>query len=436
MQITIRADRDLRQSRQGTAGPEGYGVDIEIPSRSLRIGMYVSRLDRPWEDSPFLFQGFEITSRDEIEQLRELCRIVYVDPERGAEPYDVDSGSPPPPGNRIATAEPVGDGNAFVRDQLGRLTRELPRAVQVVGETRGYVADLLEEVRLGGSVNTRAARERVESIVESVVRTPNALVLLTSLKNKDTYTAQHCVNVSILAVVFGRHLGLPRAELELLGLAGLLHDVGKMRVPLKILNKPGRLSAEELAVMKRHPDLGRDILAQSSDLPAAVLDAAQFHHERSDGNGYPHGLTGDQISRLTMIVAIVDFYDAVTSDRVYHAGMAPHHALDMMYRRAPKAFDRDLFAEFMRCLGIYPVGSVVRLDTNEVGVVTTADPRRHLRPVVLLLLDPAQKPYNRPRYLNLANPIGGRTIRIASVIDPRDYPAHLTRVLQGEAALT
>lgn len=415
-------------------------MDIELPTRALRIGMYVARLDRPWANSPFLFQGFEITEQAELDQLRALCKTVFVDPERGSAPPDHVGASR----KAEASAGPhssQGSTGAMAAEQpvppdVVRLCEELPRALEVVQETRAYVSTMLEEVRLGRSVDCRTARHLVESIVESVVRTPNALALLTGLKHRDEYTAQHCVNVAILCVVFGRHLGLPPAELELLGLAGLLHDVGKMRVPLEILNKPGRLTADELAIMQQHPEIGADILSEATDLPRAVIEAAQLHHERADGTGYPFGMTGDRLSRTTMIVAIVDVYDAVTSDRVYHDGVAPHHALGMMYRKAPQSFDRKLFEEFMRCLGIYPVGSVVRLNTGETAVVTTADPRRHLRPVVLLLLDPEQRPYNRPRYLNLAIPIGGRSVRIESVVEPRDYPANLAGSVRGEAALT
>jgi len=414
-------------------------VDIEIPSGSLRIGMYVARLDRSWENSPFLFQGFCITEQAELDQLRALCKTVFIDPERGSSPAQY-SGAPdasPRPLKARAAEDASVEMMAeqSVPADIARLCRELPQAREIVDETRTYVAGMLEDVRLGRAVDTRTARQMVAGIVSSVVRTPNALALLTSLKHRDEYTAQHCINVSILCVIFGRHLGMSQAELELLGLAGLLHDVGKMRIPLAILNKPGRLTTQELAVMQQHPGFGHEILADAPGLPTAVLDAARFHHERADGSGYPEGLTGDRISRVTMIVAIVDVYDAVTSDRIYHDGMAPHHALSMMYNKAPQFFDRKLFEEFMRCLGIYPVGSVVRLDTGEVAVVTTADPRRHLRPVVLLLLDQQQKPYTRPRYLNLAVPIGGRSIRIQSVVEPRDYPANLAGSLRGEAAL-
>jgi len=405
-----------------SSSPHSSSSALKVYVGDLQLGMYVCELDRPWLETDFLLQGFPIHTENELLRLQETCQYVFVDLERTPEELRW----------RLLTrsagfghTNPVLSGKpAAVSREAVAFSEELARARRIYDESRRYVIRALDDARLGRAIDTRQARVLVKQMAESIVRNDHALVWLTQLKARDEYTLTHCINVSILALSFGRHLGLAQDSLIELGLGALLHDLGKMQVPLEILNKPGRLTAEEFAVMKKHPDYGYALLTRHDpDVSAAVLDIVRHHHERLDGQGYPDGLPADTISPLTRIATIVDVYDAITSDRVYHDGMTPHDALGNLFRWAPGNFDMQLVEEFIRCLGIYPVGSLVELNTGEVAVVATFNEAHRLKPTVLLILDPDKQPYPRRALLNLAN----------EHWENRDIPPAITRVLERDA---
>lgn len=397
----------------------------KISVDELRIGMYVSALDRPWEETRFLFQGFPVETEEQLDELRGLCEYVFIDTERAAEPRERLRTLKPGQGTTSQRQRAIHAGSAqheHTDEQDPKaLAQELGTARRVFEGTKGFVDTAMEDVRLGRSVDTDAARDNVSAIVNSVLRNASALMLMTNLKSRDEYTSIHCVNVCILSVAFGRHLELDADELNELGLGALLHDIGKMRVPLEILNKPGRLTEEEFEIMKRHSTIGREMLKNVEDLPPRSLDVVFSHHERADGSGYPQGLREGHISQFAMMVALVDVYDAVTSDRVYHAAISPHDALSMMYDHTPVAFDKTLYEEFIKCLGIFPVGSLVELNTGQIGMVMTVNRKRHLKPIVMLLLDPEKQPYLRRKLVNLATSVD------------EDDELHITRILESSA---
>ena len=241
-------------------------------------------------------------------------------------------------------------------------------------------------------------------MADSISRSPNAMLWLTHMKKRDEYTSIHCMNVCILALTFGRTLGLERKQLDMLGLGALLHDIGKMSIPMEILNKPGRLTDEEFEMIKSHSMNGYNLLRQKNDMPGEVLDIVRSHHERINGRGYPDGLTADFIGLLVQITSIVDVYDAITSDRCYHDGIAPHDALKNMFDWAGENFDADLVENFIKCLGIYPIGSMVELNTGHIGIVVSASEKARLRPIILVVINKNGKRYDVPRLLNLAHP--------------------------------
>ncbi len=387
----------------------------QLTVSELKLGMYVAELDRPWLESPFLFQGFPIRSYDEIDKLRECCDYVFVDFSQSHEwkPEEHDllaraSHEYPHPRytdgrHRFETRRINIDsirGKHHYRNSTS-FTDELKGAGRVYHKARDYIGSVLKDVRLGHSIDPEGAREMADAMADSIVRNENALAWLTMLKNRDEYTEMHSINVCILSLLFGRHLGLEVKELRLLGYGALLHDIGKMRVPLELLNKVDRLSDEEMAQIKLHPVHGRTILHEHVAVPEVVLEIAHSHHERVDGSGYPRGLKGGSISREAMIVSVVDVYDAITSDRVYHTGISPHEALNLMYSWAPASFPCELLEEFIKCLGIFPVGSIVELDSGEVGVVMTLNRRHHLHPIVVLVLDAHKQPYKQRKMINL-----------------------------------
>src|SRR5581483_11394596 len=316
-------------------------VKKKIGVQHLRLGMYVSELDRPWIESRFLFQGFEIRTQEELDELLRLCKYVYVETDVEYKDGQVRPRQPVP----VGTPDP----NEFAAKRIGleiidkfnehhrgapprytdraSLEEELPQARALVKDTKVLVDSILEDARLGRSLDSATAKKSVGGMVESVLRNPDALIWFNELKNKDAYTSEHSMRVCVLALTFGRHLELSEDELNILGIGALLHDVGKMQVPAEIINKPGRLSAEEFELMKSHVPRGVEILDRTPGIPAAAIDVARSHHERFDGSGYATGLKGEQISLFGQIGAIVDSYDAITSDRSYHKGMSPHDAL-------------------------------------------------------------------------------------------------------------
>lgn len=371
----------------------------KIDVKELAVGMYVAELDRPWLDTPFLFQGFPITTQEEIATLQRYCSFVYIDAEQ----------SRPAVGTGFALPAQQADSQRLNSSQQPVTRRqeqvtfdsELRQAATVYTKSKEYINTIFADVRLGRSIDTSEARELASSVVDSVVKNENALVWLSQLKNRDEYTTQHSINVCVLSVLFGRHLGLAPHDLRELGFGALLHDIGKMRIPLHILNKVEKLSAEEAALMRQHPEFGYQILKSSSDMSDAAIDIAYSHHERIDGSGYPRKMQGDAISLYAKIVSIVDVYDAITSDRAYHMGLSPHETLNLMYGWAPSSFNSELLQEFIRCLGIYPIGSIVELDTGEVGVVMTVNRSKLLRPLLTMVLDREKRPLSQRKLLNL-----------------------------------
>ena len=390
----------------------------------LCIGMYVVELDRPWLDSPFLFQGFPIRTQDELEQLRTCCEFVYIDREQSIE-WQV------PDAHGTVGTKPVRFATQGINRQSPRskieyhdkqgFSQTLPEAIMLYSAAKDYIGNVLEDVRLGNSIDTGGARALADRLAENIVKNENAMVWLTQLKNRDEYTSMHSLNVCVLSLLFGRFLGLKEEELCPLGLGALLHDVGKMRVPAHILNKPGRLDPQESRLMRRHPELGHALLKKHSDLHPAVLEIALSHHERFDGSGYPRGLKGKGLNHYALIVSIIDFYDAVTSDRAYHMGISPHEALNMIYATASKSFPRELIESFIQCLGIYPIGSLVELESGEVGVVMTVNRQRRLNPILTLVLDANKQPFPQVRMMNL------------ELQEQYDTPRRIKRILESNA---
>lgn len=374
----------------------------KVAAEDIELGMYVARLDRAWEESPFLFQGFVVSTAEELGQLRALCKFVFVDEDLSE--YEDRTLM------RSVEVKPQGKVRA-TRTEMHRVTEaehkltfetEVRKAAVLRTKTRDYVAKLFEDVRLGFAVDTETAKAVVHELVETITEDANTALWLTSLKNVHEYTAQHCINVSVLAIVFGKHLGFTQDQLKLIGLGALLHDVGKMNTPPEVLNKPGKLTAEEFEVIKRHPVDGYETMLATGNVPDQSLQIIKYHHERLSGRGYPDGLKGDQISTAVLMVAIADVYDAMTSERVYHEGLPAHDALKALYQVAPGEFGKKLMEEFIRCIGVYPVGSVVELFSGDIGIVMSVDPENKLRPLVMLVRDRDGCEYLPRRYVSLA----------------------------------
>ena len=286
--------------------------------------------------------------------------------------------------------------------QRGPLDVELQRARKLHGEANRVVKDMLADVRLGRQIDLEKVEPLVERMVDSIFRNQDALLPLARLKDHDHYTFQHSVSVCALLASFGRSMGLPRETIKEVAVGGLLHDVGKARVPSEILNKPARLTESEFAHMQSHVVQSILVLENTPGVSQITLDVAGQHHERFDGTGYPNRLQGEAISLYGRMGAIVDVYDAITSDRVYHKGMAPTAALGRLIEWSKYHFDPALVRAYVKSLGIYPTGSLVRLESGRLGVVREQHPDKAMQPKVEVFFHAQRQHYFKPELIDLA----------------------------------
>ncbi len=484
----------------------------------LQLGMYVAELDRPWLETPFLFQGFELRSQDELNQLKEHCQYVYIDTEQGPDlrrgagtdklpsrtkvlrveeerlkrefrellqspkhtrkagferkrpEYqdqatleeevsearkietdacevveqtfeDVRHGKPIDTDGAKQVVDRMVDSIVRNPDALVGLTRvahdygpykssqgvpveeELERAREIEGIAREVVDGALEKARSDEVIDAESAARLVDDMVASVERNPDGLVVLSQAKDAGRYTSLHSIRTCILVLSFGRHLALSKEQLITLGMGALFHDIGMVKLPSHILEKPVGLSKPEFALMKSHVRQGVDLLAESKGFPTEALQLVEQHHERNDGSGYPKKLAGELIGMSGAIGAIVDVYDAITSQRIYRSGISPEDALRRMYEWRHKDFHPDLVEEFIKCMGIFPIGSLVELNTGGIGVVITINRQRRLKPKVALVLQANKEPYAKRLIADLAEHRDrlGRELRIRRVLPTGSY---------------
>jgi HD-GYP domain-containing protein (c-di-GMP phosphodiesterase class II) len=406
----------------------------------LRPGMYISELDRPWLETPFLFQGFELQTSQEMELIKQHCKYVYIDVEKGADvlpshnraEYESRMRAIQVEEERIdRTVRQLADSPATPRsrpayvDQIP-LEQEIVRARKVETDAREVMHEVIQHVQKGKDFNIARATKAVTSMVESILRNPDAMVCLTYLRNINEYTALHSIRTCILGIAFGRHLVFTKDELITLGLGFLIHDVGMVKIPKEILTKPTGLNPQEFETMKRHVGWGVAILNKSGGVSPMAMQVVQQHHERRDGGGYPVRLKGDAISQAGLIGSIVDVYDAVTSDRSYSGGLSAEDALKRMYEWREKDFHPQLVEEFIRCMGIFPIGSLVELSTGSIGVVITINRARRLKPKVALVLTANKTPYEHKVITDLMEHTDGKgqEIKISRVLPVGSYGIH------------
>jgi HD-GYP domain-containing protein (c-di-GMP phosphodiesterase class II) len=387
----------------------------KIDARELQIGMFVSELDRPWSATNFLFQGFTLQNEADIEAVQNQCDYVYIDVSK-----------------QTVIQQPKVRDIVYSRDWLDK--REPPKkeacfedeifnATKVHKRASTVVKNFMQEVALGRGIDVALAKKVVAECVNSVMKSPDAMMWLTQLKKHDEYTSQHSMNVCIFSITLGRQIALSVPELNNLGLCGMMHDMGKMRIPLSVLNKPGRLTPKEFQVMNTHPTLGWQLLMSSTDMYGGAIDVAYTHHERLDGKGYPRGLSGEKIGLYTRIVAIVDAYDAITSDRVYQRGRTHLEGISILTKDADTHFDSGLTVKFIECLGIYPPGNLVEMSNGEIAVVIESHPQHKLLPKVVFLLDENKQPQTE-RLVDLAEmdlDHSGQPYKIKRMVRAEDY---------------
>jgi putative nucleotidyltransferase with HDIG domain len=366
-------------------------VERRVFVTDLEIGMYVSRLDCDWSDTPFPLQGLPITSREDIESLSRFCKYVFVDtqrqitPDRSLRPASVvvkrAAVAPRPAASlRLVSRHAYTDTASF--------DDEMPRARAAFDTVADFAVQMVDDLRQGRIVEPQAVEDAVRPMVESVLRSGDAFFWIESLRRRDGYTYQHAIGCSTLAAAFGRHMGFEGDAIVSLAAGGLLMDVGKSQLPEELLSRDGPLNDDEWDIARQHVDEGVAILDHSGVVDNEVRDMVATHHERFDGTGYPAGLAGTEIPLAGRMAAIIDTYHAMSTPRPYRAAVSQHVALRELYAGRDREFQGELVEQFQACLGVYPTGTLVELNTGEVAIVMVQNQSRRLQPRVAILTRP------------------------------------------------
>lgn len=402
---------------------------VKVSTSDLEVGMYVSNLDRPWLETPFMIQGFRLESKADIERLRQFCLYVYVDTQKSRIAADVAPRRVSRP--RRPTQELFPKRKLQVYEDANQWSEEYPRALQAVELLSVAIDDIFADVTKGQSVDIVRAKKSVEPMIDSITRNPDACIWLARMKQEDKYTYQHSLGASIWAVALGRQLGLPKSDLRTLAVGGLLFDVGKLRVDKELLNTNRPLTDDEFEQVRDHVRHGVEMIKGGALMNQDILDMVAHHHERHDGSGYPGGLKGDDIPVFARIAAIVDCYDAITSHRSYARALPPADAIKLLYEWRDRDFQQELVEEFIQAIGIYPAGTLVELSSGEIAVVVGEYRTRRLRPKVLVLLDAQKAPLAVPKIIDLLSMThteDNQPLDIVSSLQPDAYGIDMTAI--------
>jgi HD-GYP domain-containing protein (c-di-GMP phosphodiesterase class II) len=377
----------------------------QIPLNKIRLGMFIQEMQGTWMNHPFWRKSFKLENIDDLKKIvSSSLSGVVIDTDKG---LDVLEPAEPKPANENAIkADIVLDTPSTPATKITRVTaaEERERAAKIIKSSKSAVSSMFKEIRMGRAINTEGAMALVEEIANSVSRNEGALISLVRLKDQDDYTYMHSVAVCALMVALAKELDLSEAETRQAGLAGLVHDIGKVAISLDILNKPGKLTDEEFDKVKLHPVRGHEYLLQSVGIDEVALDVCLHHHEKVDGSGYPDKLAGDKISLFAKMGAVCDVYDAITSNRPYKEGWEPGVSLQRMAQWSKTHFDDVVFKAFVKSVGIYPIGSMVLMKSGRLGVVTDQSPKSLLTPIVKVFFSIRSKMRIPVEILDLSKP--------------------------------
>lgn len=365
-----------------------------IQVNQLHIGMYVDKLEGNWLDHPFWKTSFKLVDAKAIATIKDSgITQVWIDTSKGD---DIKSTSEPHTAVTLTVVSTQPE-----RRHITSLEDELEIARITLAKAKNATIDMFREARMGNSIKIAEAVPLVEQISQSVARNPAAMLSITRLKNKDDYTYLHSVAVCALMIALGKQMNY-KGDLHALGMAGLLHDVGKMAIPEAVLNKPDKLTDNEFNIVMSHPRRGWEILKDSFGVDEIALEVCLHHHERMDGKGYPDKLSGSNISLQARMGAVCDVYDAITSDRCYKKGWEPALALKKMAEWRGAHFDEEVFSAFIKTVGIYPTGTLVKLHSGRIGVVTDQSDKTLLQPKIKVFFSSTSNTPIPPKTIDLA----------------------------------
>jgi len=389
-----------------------------IPVSDLKVGMYISDLNSDWiPHSNFKKQG-KIKKEQVIEKIKQLgIKELYIDTYKGMGVSDAPSVAEVDQSNEAKLSK-AGQSTPLNKPKLG-LGEEMVAATKVHNEAIILVDGVLSDAKLGKAIDMDSIDHLAEDMLDSLFRNHNALACLGCIREKDSYLMEHSVNLSVLMSIFGKSMDLDRNILQQTIAGALLHDIGKVMVPDEILHKPGKLTNEEFAAIKEHVTLGKNHLDAAGGISPLTIKIAAEHHERMDGTGYPAGLKGVDISPHGRMAAIVDVYDAITADRCYHKGMTPTMAIKKLLEWSDHHLDRSLVLHFIRCIGIYPVGSLVLLESGRLAAVVEVNEFDQRQPVVRVMYHTKFKCFIKTALIDLSKPSVQDVI--VKAVDPADY---------------
>lgn len=401
----------------------------KVKKQDLRLGMFIHDLNCGWMDHSFLRNSFMLRKESDLEKIAKSgITEVYIDTLKGIDVLETVDAPTQEQVEHIVEEKILQSPVATAPPPETRTSHqeELVFAKHIQKEANKVIHSVLEDVRLGKRIQVERVEPVVSQITDSILRNPGTLVSLCRIREGDTYTFQHSVSVATLLISFCRAMELPQEIIHQAGVGGMLHDIGKMRVPDHILNKPGKLTDAEFTIMKNHVNLGLEVLHKTPDISETVIQIAGEHHEKFCGTGYPARKKGMAISELGRMAAIVDVYDAITSNRVYHKGMEPPLALKKIYEwsdpsaTAEPHMDSDLVLHFIKALGIYPVGSLVQLESRRLAVILEQSHEGLLTPKIRVMYDCATRRKLEPFDLDLAAPENGADSIVGNE-DPDDW---------------
>lgn len=387
--------------------------------------MYVSRLDRPWVETPFLLQGFLIQDEDDIYTLVKHCNYVYIDTALGikAEIY-LDTVSNFPTRERLAKNTQIecflDTGKKFVEYEDKTTTLdEMPEAEAAFDKASSCVARIVEHDLQSGHLDIANVKAAVAPILDSMIRNSDAFMWLSRMREHNTDSYEHSVQNCALGIAYGRHMGLNKTALNTLATGLLLMDIGKIRLPKELLAKSEAHTPEETEVIRKHVAFTVELLRKTKGISEHVINIALTHHERYDGSGYPNGLVGMQTPAYGRMAAIIDYYDTMITETPYSESISEHKALQNIYNLRDKSFQKELVEQFMQCMGVYPTGSLVELSSGEVGAILAQNKQQKLTPKVILLLDKNKRPYKKRKILDLMR--------------QKKTPLHISKSLENNA---